>query len=172
MTPQEFDAAYPKIYDWIQKTLASCERTARTVASMQFSRLPLYFGEQFLHATKFVAVPRVPIPPLSAMGLNRFADFEHGDFAGITYLNLYFLKNHVTRIEALHCHELIHVIQWKLLGPERFLRAYADGLERYGYQNSPLEKMAYDAERLFSAGSARFDPEKFVVERLGPILTS
>jgi hypothetical protein len=46
---------------------------------------------------------------------------------------------------------LIHVIQWQSLGPERFLKTYAEGLERFGYENSPLEKMAYEAEDLFTA---------------------
>jgi hypothetical protein len=62
---------------------------------------------------------------------------------------------------------LIHVIQWRLLGPERFLVAYANGLDEFGYENSPLEKMAYDAEAAFKRSSAIFDAEKFVAEQLG-----
>jgi len=38
------------------------------------------------------------------------------------------------------------------------------GLERFGYENSPLEKMAYEAEKLFRDGSTRFDPEKYVAQ--------
>lgn len=106
------------------------------------------------------------MPPLTAMGLNRFAAFEQGNFDGITYLNRYFIKRTVVTEEALHFHELIHVIQWRLLGPERFLAAYANGLDEFGYENSPLEKMAYDAEALFKASSAIFDAEKFVADRL------
>ena len=48
--------------------------------------------------------------------------------------------------EALHFHELIHVVQWRLLGPERFIALYAEGLERFGYRSSPLEVIAYDLE--------------------------
>ncbi len=68
--------------------------------------------------------------------------------------------------EALHFHELIHVIQWRLLGPERFLVDYANGLDEFGYENSPLEKMAYDAEGSFRRSSPVFNAEKFVAERL------
>jgi len=110
---------------------------------MQFTRLPLYFAERTLQTTKFILLDRVPIPALSTMGLARYAAFEQGNFDGITYLDTYFLRNHAERNEALHFHELIHVIQWRLLGPDRFLAAYADGLERFGYENSHLEKMAY-----------------------------
>jgi len=61
---------------------------------------------------------------------------------------------------------LIHVIQWRLLGPEDFLAAHANGLDEFGYENSPPEKMAYDAEAAFKR-SIIFDAEKFVAEQLG-----
>src|SRR5438132_228216 len=51
--------------------------------------------------------------------------------------------------------------------PEDFLAAYANGLDEFGYDNSPLEKMAYDAEALFRRSSPIFDAEKFVAEQLG-----
>ena len=43
-----------------------------------FSRLPLYFTEKTLASTKVVVVDPLPMPPLSSMGLVRFADFERG----------------------------------------------------------------------------------------------
>jgi hypothetical protein len=73
----------------------------------------------------------------------------------------------VVNEEALHFYELIHVIQWRLLGPEGFLVAYANGLDEFGYENSPLEKMAYDAEAAFKRSSPIFDAEKFVEEHVG-----
>ena len=42
---------------------------------------------------------------------------------------------------------------------------YADGLERFGYRDSPLEKMAYDAEAAFTAKEI-FDAEKMVARKL------
>jgi hypothetical protein len=58
------------------------------------------------------------------------------------------------------------VIQWRILGPENFLRSYADGLERYGYRDSPLEIMAYNAEARFVTSTAGFDAEQLVAENL------
>jgi hypothetical protein len=43
---------------------------------------------------------------------------------------------------------------------------YAGGLEKFGYRNSPLEKMAYDAEGLFDSAGPVFDAERFVEQRL------
>jgi hypothetical protein len=166
LTPEEFRTAYPKVQAWIQKTLAVYEQDAQPIASMRFARLPLYFDHTSLETAKFIPIDRVPMPPLAAMGLDRFAAFEQGDFNGVTYLDRYFIKRPVVTEEALHFHELIHVIQWRLLGSEGFLATYANGLDEFGYENSPLEKMAYDAETLFRRSSVTFDAEKFVVERL------
>jgi hypothetical protein len=157
MTEQEFRAIYPLIANWIQKTLAEQASAARPVASLGFSRLPRYYDEKTLASAKVVLVPKVPVPPLSAMGLGRFADFERMDAAGITYLDTYFLRADQAWDESLHFHELVHVIQWRILGPEGFLAAYADGLERFGYRGSPLEVMAYDLQARFDAHQRPFD---------------
>jgi hypothetical protein len=70
--------------------------------------------------------------------------------------------------QVLHAfHELVHVIQWRLLGPDRFLLSYANGLECFGYPQSPLEAMAYDAETAFASSTATFNVEKMVAEKLG-----
>ena len=166
MTPEEFRTAYPKLQVWIQQTLAFYEKNAQPIASMHFVRLPLYFDSSLLETAKFIPIDQLPMPPLSAMGLARFAAFEQGDFNGITYLDRYFIKRTLVTEESLHFHELIHVIQWRLLGPEGFVAAYANGIDEYGYENSPLERMAYDAEAQFKRSSAIFDAEGFVAEQL------
>jgi len=65
------------------------------------------------------------------------------------------------------CFSLVHVTQWRLLGPDRFLFFYANGLECFGYRQSPLEAMAYDAEAVFASSTAIFNVEKMVAEKLG-----
>ena len=86
MTEQEFRAVYPLIAGWIQKTLAEHATAAKPVASFGFSRLPRYYDAQLLASSMAVVVARVPMPPLSAMGFDRFRDFEQMDAGGITYL--------------------------------------------------------------------------------------
>lgn len=166
MTPEEFQALYPHVIGWIRRTLAANEKNAKSVASAGFVRLPLYFSNELIASTKFVAVDRPPMPPLSALGLKRFAAFEQGDYDGITYLDTFFLKRGRVADESLYFHELIHVVQWRVLGPERFLAAYASGLEAFGYRNSPLECMAFDAQASFYRSNQVFDAEKLVAEKL------
>jgi len=61
---------------------------------------------------------------------------------------------------------MMHVVQWRLLGAEFFVAMYAGGLEKFGYRNSPLEKMAYDAQESFTRSALVFDAEKLVAEKL------
>ena len=166
MSPEEFARYYPPLIEWIRNALAATAHKANTVASFRFSRLPLYFTESTLASAKVVLLDPLPRPPLSSMGLARFADFERGDFDGITYMETFFVKPTRFRDENMHFHELVHVVQWRLLGPERFLFSYANGLECFGYRQSPLEAMAYDAETAFASSSAVFDVEKMVAEKL------
>jgi hypothetical protein len=166
MTPKEFEAAFPKVMDWIQQTLSAHKAAARPLMSKNFKRLPLYFSRAQIEATKFVVVDRIPVPPLSSIGPSRYKEFERGDYDGITYLDTYFLKRSGAGDESLHFHEMIHVVQWRLLRAEFFLAMYAGGLEKFGYRNSPLEKMAFDAQELFDRSGSVFDAEKFVEQKL------
>jgi hypothetical protein len=125
MSPGEFANFYPPLFEWIRTTLTSSAHLAQSVASREFPRLPLYFTEQTLASTKVVVVDSLPMPPLSSMGLARFADFERGNFDGITYLDTVFTRSAQANNENIHFHELVHVIQRRLLGPERFLFSYA-----------------------------------------------
>ena len=149
MTPKEFEIAFPKVMGWIKQILWTHRAETRPVI-------------------KFVVVDRVPMPPLSSIGLSRFSEFERGDYDGITYLDTYFLKKSAADDETLHFHEMIHIVQWRLLGAEFFLAMYAGGLETFGYRNSPLEKMAYDAQELFARSAPIFDAEAFVAQTLRP----
>jgi hypothetical protein len=167
MSPEEFAKFYPPLLDWIRITLTASSSIAQTVASRGFSRLPLYFTEETLTTTKVVLVEPLPMPPLSSMGLTRFVDFERGDFDGITYIDTMFLRPTHSKNENMHFHELVHVIQWRLLGPDRFLFAYANGLDCFGYRQSPLEAMAYDAETSFASSSTIFNVEQMVAAKLG-----
>jgi hypothetical protein len=167
MSPEEFARVYPPLIAWIRNTLTASVPAAHTIASREFSRLPLYFTEETLATTKVVLVDPLPMPPLSSMGLARFADFVRGNFDGITYVDTIFLKPTQSNNERVHFHELIHVIQWRLLGPDHFLLSYANGLECFDYRQSPLEAMAYDAESAFANSTAVFNVEEMVADKLG-----
>jgi len=172
MMPEQFQIIYPRISGWIRQTLAGYAEQARAAPSAGFARLPLYFSPGLLQSAKFVVVEQLPMPPLTTLGLGQFEDFLQGDYDGITYLDTFFVRCHRADDEGLYFHELIHVVQWRLLGPERFLAAYADGHKRFGYHKNPLEVMAYDAEATFRQSSQSFNAEKLVAEQLRGIRQS
>ncbi len=164
MKPEEFQIAYPQVNSWIQQTLSAHATQAQSVVSVGFKRLPCYFSHTLLASTKFIAVEQVPVPPLSAIGLPQFSEFERGDYDGITYLDTFFVRRNRASDEKLYFHELIHIVQWKIFGPEKFIALYADGLERFGYRDSPLEVMAYKTEEAFVLHKP-FDAENYVQEQ-------
>ncbi len=90
MAPEEFAKFYPPLFDWILATLTASAHVAQAVSSRGFSRLPLYFNEGTLASTKVVLLDPLPLPPLSSMGLAHFADFERGNFEGVTYIDTFF----------------------------------------------------------------------------------
>jgi hypothetical protein len=101
------------------------------VASFKFPRLQRYFSEELLSTASVVPIDRLPVPPLSALGLREFADFETQPMGGITYLDTYFLQRVAAATdESLHFHELIHVVQWQVLARKILfcstLRAWLD----------------------------------------------
>ena len=132
----------PIILNWIQQTLDAHARERRAVASFNFPRLPHYFSEGLLNTASVVPSDRLPVPPLSALGLREFADFESHPARGITYLDTYFLWRADATDESLHFHELVHIVQWQVLGPKDFLLLYAAGLAESGYLDCALEAMA------------------------------
>jgi hypothetical protein len=88
---------------------------------------------------------------VSQFGLPEFAQHERRTFDGITFKNTFFVVDGCQTLR-LQFHELVHTVQWARLGVDRFLLAYGFGLLQYGYEQSPLEKMAYSLEQQFERG--------------------
>jgi hypothetical protein len=159
MTEQQHRAVYPLIAAWMQKSLDEHAVAARPVTSLGFSRLPHYYDERILASAKAVVVAKVPVPPLSAMGLAGLGAFERMEMGGMTFFDTYFVRTDLAGVKSLHFHELVHVVQWRALGSEKFLACYADGLERFGYMRSPLELMAFRLQRRFEREAEPFSVE-------------
>ena len=156
----------PSISAWIQDTITRNTGNAQFIADLHFPRLPNYYSPGLLSLAKVIVIDRVPIPPLSAMGLTDFAKFERTSFDGITYKDTYFVRKDHASHESIHLHELVHVIQWRELGVEAFLLAYAKGLYERGYRNSPLEDMAYRHQQRFQTNLQPYNVESEVAREI------
>jgi len=163
MSLQELQKKLPEIRAWIDHTLAAHVAAARPVSAFGFPRLGSYYSIDLLATARAVPIAAVPRPPLASMGLAGFDEFENMEADGITYLSSYFVRRDHERVESLHFHELVHVVQWQKLGPELFIMAYALGhLLSGGYLTNPLEKQAYGLQARFDRNDPPFDVASLV----------
>ena len=144
-------AALPEVRQWIDEFLNVHADRACAISALGFGRLPMCFPHELLERAKVVMVPRVPFPPIDRFGLPELAPVQRISFAGITFKDTFFLQEGQTS-ESLHFHELVHIVQWARLGVDNFLLAYGVGLVGFGYEQSPLEQMAYSLQRSFDDG--------------------
>lgn len=145
----KFRSTLPLVKTWIEDLLDVNENNGVSIAKLNFPTIRQIFPPDLLEKSSVVYVKgKVPFPPLSSMGLSELAGMEQMSMGGITYKDTIFI-NQLHKTESLHFHELVHVIQWERLGIENFLLAYGIGLLQFGYDNSPLEQMAYSLQLTF-----------------------
>jgi hypothetical protein len=139
----------PQVRAWMDKLIAEHESDAVPVASLGFQRLPLYFPDDLLRATRVAAVSRIPFPPLTQMGSRQLGELEQMSFRAITFGDVIFAHKSSLSSESVMFHELVHVLQWNTLGPDDFLITCGLGLAQHGYAKSPFEALAYDLQSEF-----------------------
>jgi hypothetical protein len=136
------------VKDWIDHTLQVHANAATPVSHSPFIRLQDHYPDTLLARARVIVVARVPFPPVSELGLTEFRAMETMPLAGVTYNDTFFVSSG-QQSASLYFHELVHVVQWDHLGVDNFLLAYAIGLLQHGYQQSPLEQMAFQLQASF-----------------------
>lgn len=144
----------PKIREWIMSYRESMAGHEVTAASLAVPNLALCYPQRLLESTRVVSVDEVCYPPLEQFGLAEFKSLQETTWSGITFDDVYYLRHDIIS-PALHFHELVHVVQYQCLGVDRFLWAYSVGLALHRYEDSPLEKLAYDLQLEFENGIYR-----------------
>jgi hypothetical protein len=173
MQTHEILARLPAVQDWIDDLVARNRPHARPVATLEFKRLGDFYSAETLQRAQCVVTHTIPVPPLTKLGLSGFEDFENGSPLGITYGDLYFVRAWRFSDESLHFHELVHTIQWNHLGSAKFLAEYARGyLNAGGYENNPLEQIAFALQQRFEGGERGFQVEPLVLKHLREIVGS
>jgi hypothetical protein len=156
----------PAIIQWIQTILNDHSQDKTAISALAHPGLQAYFPASVLENSFAIYTGDIPVIPFHAIPeLSFMNQFQP---AGITYLDTFFIINEERENTSIHFHELIHVLQWKLLGMEKFLLCYGHGLFTKGYRDSPLERMAFDLESRFSDGEI-FNAPEAVFELIRPI---
>ncbi|WP_051786418.1 hypothetical protein [Endozoicomonas numazuensis] len=133
------------ISQWIDALIEE-NKSTRTPCISFASPFANYFDESFLNISYFVIVDKLPSPehPL-------FEEFiKKNNLGGITYRDTYFLLDENKDDLQYHFHELVHVLQWNILGDESFILKYFQEIKKHGYENSPIEKVALELVNLFA----------------------
>ncbi|MDY6934180.1 MAG: hypothetical protein SVZ03_08150 [Spirochaetota bacterium] len=156
----------PQIDIWIGEILKKYHNQKISVLDFNFPRLPLFYSKQLLKSTNVIILNEdLPLPPL-LHELSGFAEFFTGYIAGITYKDTYFIRTDFSSDESLHFHELIHVLQWDILGVEKNLTYYAMGLLEKGYRGSFLEDMAFRHQSRFDQNDDPYNVEDEVINEI------
>ena len=156
----------PKYHAWVDDLLRRHAACARPVASAQFPRLPQFFSKEAYNSARFVVVDTLPQTPWADLGL-PVPEGMDGPFAGVTYRNTYFVTPAVAGDESLHCHEMVHVVQWRILGNDLFPLLYGQDVLAHGYQKCFLEVMARQFQAIFNKRDQVVVAEAFVTMMLG-----
>ena len=137
----------PTLVEWMDHLLEANRGNAIPVIEFGFKKIDVVYPENLRKFAKVVSIKdRVPLPPFKRMGLPEFTELENINAVGITYKEIIFIKGeHLTEINCFH--EMLHVVQWRHVGVEKFLLAYGIGLALHGYANNPLEQIAYDYQK-------------------------
>jgi len=70
-----------------------------------------YYPTELLARLKTVTVQHIEFPPVHQFGVPEFAGLQQMCFDGITFTDTYYVGQG-KETEALHFHELVHVVQW------------------------------------------------------------
>ncbi len=163
---KSYEGFLPKVKSWIDNLLCEYSSEAKRVIDLKLPRLSQYFSKEILETAKVVYIDWPPRIPLSLMGLTQFHDFEKMRVDGITYYDTFFVRSPLSSVEYLHFHELVHVVQWRYLGPDKFLLFYGLELLKNKYTNSLFEIMAYQLQSRFQRNKNIFDVELLVNSEL------
>jgi hypothetical protein len=154
-----------KIESWIDETLEEHHSSKISCISLH-GQLSGYFNKQYLGQCFYVPVKTVPKPDFPELYQAGFEEFLTMDSDGVTYRDTYFIKESMVRDFALHLHELVHAMQWTILGSRGFIQRYMDELSQHGYNDSLLEDMAYYVDELFRTKQEPIDVMHYVRSKI------
>ena len=159
--------------EWVVEQRALHHPVARPLGLQLLSDLQAFFGEDVLDAARFASVGLLPNPgfyrELLAMGQSIPLDFSL--MHGITFVDTVLLSERFRSSwsPALYFHELVHVVQYQILGAAGFMKRYVRGWAENGfrYEAIPLEKDAYELqERYQTRPKTLFSVRQIVSQRL------
>lgn len=142
------------VEDYILQSRNKYLPRASSLDSEQMTALAPFFPADDLHRVKTLVLEgeRVEDPHFYSlarmMGIRNLPSFA--DVAAVTFVDV--IVSHEPFTLPLLFHEMVHVVQYSLMGSKQFAELYVSGFIRgRSYEEIPLEKNAYQLESRFSA---------------------
>jgi hypothetical protein len=154
-----------QIEQWIDKT-NSVYAHKRICCEKFANEFEGFYPNEFLKTAFYVVVDKIPKPDftgLRELGLSNFIDM---DVAGITYKNTYYILPSAVHNLRVHFHELVHVVQWRELGAHAFIMRYINEIQTFGYNDAPLEIMAYELDEHYTSNGNKFNIPDYITQQL------
>ncbi len=150
-----------KIENWIDETLRD-HLDKRVSCDCFATAFNGFYPTAFLSKSYYVVVDEIPKPDFTELREAGLGDFIDMAVDGITYKDTYFISRGCENNLELHFHELVHVLQWEILGVSDFINRYIEEVNQHGYEFSPLEKMAYALQDCFRNKVSSFSVPDYI----------
>lgn len=145
---------------WITQQRNAFRPRGHALPDTAIAQFSLYFEEPLLKVVRLVTVPALKNPefleaygPVLAEKAIPLLDFS--GMAGITFVDTILLVDRflTESSTSLIFHELVHAVQYELLGPEKFVELYILGWVNQGFNYAaiPLEMDAYELQNRYEA---------------------
>jgi hypothetical protein len=161
---------------WVESQITENRSTARDLTLAEKEEFALFFESNILDTARIKMVPVIDNPDfystLQEMNIPKLLDLRM--VLGITFKDTIILSQRLLGPDSapkeLLFHELVHVVQYEVLGLRRFVEHYVQGWVKGGldYYAIPLEIDAYDLEERYKKDpKAEFSVRQAVLKRLG-----
>ena len=170
----------PNAQKWISFQRDLHNSHSAPLSNIEIDILQKFYLEATINRVRVKHVPRIENPPfyadLARAGVSIPLDFSQ--MAGITFDDTILISDiyaHTQPRISLLFHEIVHVVQYGLLGVGEFSKQYIQGWARNGliYAAIPLEREAYELQGRFECTpQSTFSVEEIVEKRLGRIQRS
>jgi len=161
---------------WVADQRTAFRPLGQALSDNQLSEFARYFDRNLLTKVRIVTVPALENPafleqyrPIFAQSSAPVLDFSR--MLGITFVDTVLIVEDAIRnnLNSLIFHELVHVVQYDIVGLDKFIELFIIGWVNQGFNYAaiPLEMDAYELQYRYEGDpDSSFDVQDEVSRRL------
>jgi hypothetical protein len=159
---------------WISNVRVAHRPLGRVLTPAELEAVAPYFDESLLRTVRISRVPSISNPDFYSFLLEQSIAIPliFSQMAAVTLVDTILVSERepptASEEMPLLFHELVHVVQYDLLGLEEFVTQYVRGWASNGFQYSriPLERWAYELDARFRIGAPAFSVAAEITRQL------